>query len=73
MKCEWDLSKKKKMIKSMSNKMTTNSQLSTTEPKKQKQTKQTRIGTESQKWKSYEGLSAGMGKGENGGKGTENK
>ena len=32
-----DLSKKKKMIKNMNNKMTTNSQLSTTEPKKEKQ------------------------------------
>ena len=43
-----------------------NSQLSTTEPKKntqkqkQKQTKQTtRAGTESQKWRSHEGLSTG--------------
>ena len=39
-KCSRDLSKKKK-IKTMNSKMTTNSQLSTTEPKKQKQT----IGT----------------------------
>ena len=40
--------------------MTTNSQLSTIEPKKQKQTRQTtRTGTESQKWRSHEGLSAG--------------
>ena len=42
--------------------MTTNSQLSTTEPKNQKlkQTKQTTItGTESQKWRSHGGLSAG--------------
>ena len=59
--------------------MTTNSQLSTTEPKKQKQnqkpTKQTtRTGTESQKWRSHGGLSHGSsGAGENGGKGTENK
>ena len=56
--------------------MTTNSQLSTTEPKKQKQkqTKQTtRTGTESQKWRSHGGISAWMGKGENGGKGTGNK
>ena len=44
----------------MNSKMTTNSQLSTTEPKKQKQTKQTtRTGTESQKWRSHGGLSAG--------------
>ena len=40
MKCERDLSKKKKMIKTMNSKMTTNSQLSTTEPKKQKLSKQ---------------------------------
>ena len=32
-----DLSKKKNMINNMNSKMTTNSQLSTTEPKKQKQ------------------------------------
>ena len=35
MKCQRDLSKKKK-IKTMNSKMTTRSQLSTTEPKKQK-------------------------------------
>ena len=41
---------------------------------KQKQTKQTtRTGTESQKWKSHGGLSAGRGMGENGEKGTGNK
>ena len=41
---------------------------------KQKQTKQiTRTGTESQKWRSYGGLSAGKGKGEQGEKGTWNK
>ena len=43
--------------------MITNSQLSTTESKKNKtknQTKQTiRTGTESQKWRSHGGLSAG--------------
>ena len=44
------LSKKKKMIKTTNSKMTTNLQLSTTEPKKQKHSKETtRIGTESQK------------------------
>ena len=49
----------------MNSKMTTNSQLSTTEPKKQKQTKQTsRTGTESQKWRSHAGLSTGRGRGE---------
>ena len=46
----------------MNSKMTTNSQLSTTEPKKQKQTKQTtRIGTESQKWRSYGELAGKRG------------
>ena len=38
----------------MNSKMTTNSQLLTTEPK-QKQTKQTITGTESQKWRSHGG------------------
>ena len=56
----------------MNNKMTTNSQLSTNEP--QKQTKQiTRTGTESQKWRSHGGLSAGKGSGGNVGKGTGKK
>ena len=42
--------------------MTTNSQLLTTESKKQKQTKQTtRTETESQKWRSHGGLSVGRG------------
>ena len=36
MKCSKDLSKKKKKIKTMNSKMTTKSQLSTTEPKKEK-------------------------------------
>ena len=60
----------------MNSKMTTNSQLSTTEPnkQKQKQTKQTtRTGRESQKWRSHGGLSVGRGRGENVGKGTGNK
>ena len=58
----------------MNSKMTTNSQLSTTEPKKQKQTKQTtRTGTESQKWRSHGGRSVGSGKGENGKNGAGNK
>ena len=62
-------------IKNVNNKMTTNSQPSTTEPKKtQKQTKQTtRTGTESQKWSSYGGLSAGKRMVGSGGKGTGNK
>ena len=45
----------------MTSKMTTNSQLLTTKPKKQKQkqTKQTTTTeTESQKWRSHGGLSA---------------
>ena len=47
----------------MNSKMTTNSQLSTTEPKKQRQTKQTtRTGTESQKRRSHGGLSVGKRK-----------
>ena len=54
--------------------MTINSQLSTTEPKKKKKTKRrTRTGTESQKWISYRGLSAGKWSRQNGGKGTENQ
>ena len=61
----------------MNIKMITNSQLSTTVPKKiqkQKRTKQTsRIGTDSQKQRSHGGLSAGRRRGENGGKGTGNK
>ena len=63
------LSKEKK-IKTMNSKMTTNSQLSTTTYKqKQKQTKQTtRIGAESQVWRSFGGLSAGREEGEKGGK-----
>ena len=58
----------------MNSKMTTNSQLSTTKPKKQKQTKQTTwTRTESQKWRSHGGLSAGMRRRENRGKGIGNK
>ena len=45
----------------MNSKMTTNSQLSTTEPKTntKRKTKETGIGTESQKWRSHGGLSVG--------------
>ena len=47
----------------MNSKVTTNSQLSTTETKIQKQTKQTtRTSTESQKWRSHRGLSVGRGR-----------
>ena len=57
----------------MNSKMTTNSQLLTTESKN-KQTKQTtRTGTESQKWRSHEGLSVGEWERGRGEKGTENK
>ena len=56
----------------MNSKMT-NSQLSTTEPKKKrKQTKQTKIGTESQKGISHRRLSAGRWREEDGEKGTGN-
>ena len=66
---------RKRFKKTMNSKMTTNPQLSTTEPKKTKtKTKQTtRTGTDSQKQRSHGGLSVGMGQGENGGKGTGNK
>ena len=56
----------------MNSKMTTNSQLLTTEPKKnekQKQTKKTtRTGRESQKWRSHGGLSVGKWEEESEGK-----
>ena len=64
------------MIKTMNSKMTTNSQLSTSEPTKQKQnqTKQTtRTGIESQKRTSNERLSVGEWEGKRKGKRTENK
>ena len=56
----------------MNSKMTTNSQLLTTEPKN-KQTKKnprqtTRTGTESQKWRPHGGLSVGSGSKQMGGK-----
>ena len=58
----------------MNSKMTTNSQLSITEPKTNQTTKRTtRTGTESQKWRSHGGLSVGRGGGRMGGKGTGNK
>ena len=54
--------------------MTANSQLQPHLKQKQKQTKQTtRTRTESQKWISHGGLSAGRGRRENGGKGTGNR
>ena len=61
-------------MKNTNSEMTTNSQLSTTETKKEIQTKQTtRIGTESQKWRSHGGLSVGEWEGERGEKDPENK
>ena len=60
----------------MNSKLTINSKLSTTKQKKPQtnQTKQTtRTRTESQKWRSHGGLSAGESEGERGGKGTEKK
>ena len=50
------------MIKNMNNRMTTNSQLSTIEPKKTK-TQTTRTGTESQKWRSMDRYQRGRGRG----------
>ena len=58
----------------MNSKITTNSQLLTTEQKTKTKAKQTtRTGTESQKWRSHGGLSVGEWEEERGGKGTENK
>ena len=45
-------------------------QLSTTKSKKEKTKQTSRTGTELQVWRSFGGLSAGKGKGENGGKGA---
>ena len=68
-----DLSKKKK-VKNMNSKMTTNSVINKRTLKKNQKTKQTtRTGTELQKWRSHGGLLVRRWKGENGGKGTENK
>ena len=55
------------MIKNMKSKMTTNSQLSTIEPKnKDKNKNKLSKQLEPQKWRSHEGLSTQRGKGENG-------
>ena len=55
------------MIKNMNIKMTTNSQLLTTTPKTEKQTKRTtRTGAEPQRWRSHGGLSRGEWEGERG-------
>ena len=67
------LSKKKKIL-TMNSEMTTNSQLSTTESKKNKNKLSKQLERKkSQKWRSHKGLSAGRRKGKNGGKGTGNK
>ena len=63
MKHSRDLFKKK--IKTKNVKMATNSQLSTTESKKQTQ-QTSRTETESQIWRSRGGLSVRRGKGKNG-------
>ena len=55
----------------MNSKMTINSQLPTTEPKKTKTKQVTRTRTESEKWRSHGRLLAGRGR--MGGKGTKNK
>ena len=55
----------------MISKMSTNSQLPTAEPAKTKTKQTTRIGTESQKWKSGGGLSVRSGR--KGEKDTGNK
>ena len=57
----------------MNSKMITNSQLSTSEPKRKRKRKRktketTRTGTESEKWTSHGGISVGRGKGRMGGK-----
>ena len=64
----------------MNSKMTTKSQISTSEPKettrttmKTKTKQTTRTGTESQKWRSHGGFSVGKEEGKNGGKGTGNE
>ena len=63
-------------MKNLNSKMTTNSQLSTTEPKTKTKTKTnqtTRTGTECQKWRLHGELSEGEGEEKKGGKGTGNK
>ena len=63
----------------MNSKMTTNSQLSTNEPKKKRKTiktktkQTTRTGTASEKWTSHGGIPVGRGKGKEWGKGTGKK
>ena len=62
-----DLPKKKEKVKTMNSKMTTNSQLSKTEPKKQKLSKQLEQ-EQNHRTRSHGGLSVGSGRGTMGGK-----
>ena len=57
----------------MNSKMTINSQLSTTEPKKKKPKQTTRTGIESEKCRSHRGFSAGRGRRRMAGEDTGNK
>ena len=57
----------------MNNKLTTNPQLSTTEPKKQELSKQLEQEWNHRKGNHMEGYQQGSGKGVEGGKDTENK
>ena len=65
------------MIKSMNSKMTTNSQLSVTEPKKNKNrnklSKQLEQEQNHRNGDHMEGYQQGSGRGKEGGKGTENQ
>ena len=67
MKCQRDLPKKKKKIKNMNSKMTTNSQLPTTEPNKNKLSKQVKQEQNHRIGDHIEGYHRGAGwrKGEN--------
>ena len=57
----------------MKSRMTTNSQLSTNEPKKKKTKLNKQLEQEEIHQRSHGGLSVGSGRGENAGKGTGNK
>ena len=68
--------RKWRRLKTMNNKVTTNSQLWMTEPNKEKQKLSKQLeqeSLESQKWRSHGGLSTGEWEGERWGKCTENK
>ena len=66
---------KKRKIENMNRKITTNSQLSTTEPitTKTKTKQTTKTGRESEKWTSHGRFSMGRGRGGMGGKCTGKK